>query len=388
MAPVNIENFLACYISLSAISMFFSAIVITSGLLRPSMISPKRPFTHIIFAISLCDFLGSIGNVLGFPRNGSVACTVQAFLYLFFFPASWFWTAALVYQLRCVAIHNKIWLRVRYLHMLCWTIPLILALAPLSTNTYGQDDYLEGSSVCNVGGNSLKAYNWSLGDTGSEFLLCFVLMMFHVIEIGLFFRKNKELISDSKKSLFCATRLYPLGMLVAWLPFTIVEFYYSSGNYKWRAWELVQLLSTQYGTFLGLIYFVYSKQARDIWIGYPRRLLFRIVGKTGDEESNSFINNSSIITANAEEEAWAPEDDRVSWGIRQDRISKSELKKIPSSKRAVLAEGIELNPSIRDGSSKFGSTPPSDKFDCKDDDNDNRNYTDHRRQSANEIPQP
>eukprot|EP01036_Dinobryon_divergens_P026098 gene26095-34706_t len=36
-------------------------------------------------------------------------------------------------------------------HAICWTIPLITSLLPLTTNSYGQDDFINGYSPCVLG---------------------------------------------------------------------------------------------------------------------------------------------------------------------------------------------------------------------------------------------
>lgn len=73
------------YQFLSSISCASSgAVVYTIPHLR------KNPLMNIIFVISICDFIGSIVNLFGFPLSATLLCQIQGFLFVFFFPASWY----------------------------------------------------------------------------------------------------------------------------------------------------------------------------------------------------------------------------------------------------------------------------------------------------------
>ena len=165
------------YISFSAVSACLSFAVVLTGLFWPGlMLSKCRPFSNILFFISLCDFLGSISNSFGFPPNGSQLCSAQSFFYLYFIPASWIWTLLLVYQLRTLILFKTLYISRKSMHIICWSIPLIPALLPLSTNYYGQDDGLNEASHCALGGNVRLKFLWMITcDTGLAFI-CIVLM--------------------------------------------------------------------------------------------------------------------------------------------------------------------------------------------------------------------
>jgi hypothetical protein len=160
-------------------------IVVVTGLLWPGfMLSKNKPFSTMIFFISCCDLLGSLANCIGFPQPGTASCSVQAFFCLYFIPASWLWTAMLVYQLRNLIIFKQISLTMTHVHIICWTIPLITSLLPLTTNSYGQDDFINGYSPCVLGGDVTSKLLWiSTCDSGLSLILV-ILMAIWAVQIN------------------------------------------------------------------------------------------------------------------------------------------------------------------------------------------------------------
>lgn len=264
------DQYTSLYVAISALSTAASSTVVLTGILFQNlMLSRYRPFSQIIFYISLCDMMGSAANCLGFPANGSTACTTQAFIFMYFFPASWLWTIMLVYQLRCVALTNKIWLSMKWLHIICWTLPIVPSILPLTTNSYGQDDYVQGMETCTYGGNQIKSDVWIIITLYGSALLCFCVMLLCIANIGWNSFTNGTETTPSmrrhKQSLFYTTLYYPLGMVALWTPMTAVLIYNVNGEYSWATIEWSQALSTQYGTFLAVVFFWNSREARFKW---------------------------------------------------------------------------------------------------------------------------
>ena len=121
------------------------AVIFTIILFRKHMFVPSRPFTHAIFMISLCDFFESVGFLQGFRSNGTLSCSIQGFIVLFFYSGSWAWTCMLIYQIRCAVAFRTPYFSILGMHIVCWIFPCLIAFLPLSTNTYGQDDALNGT---------------------------------------------------------------------------------------------------------------------------------------------------------------------------------------------------------------------------------------------------
>ena len=270
-------SFESAYIALAALSAALSLLVVMTGLFWPNyMLSKNRPFSTVIFFISLCDFCGSIINCLGFPQNGTDRCNFQAFGYLYFIPASWLWTVMLVYQLRTLIIFKRIQLSLNWMHFICWGVAFIPALLPLSTNPYGQDDSLEGNSPCAFGGNSTSKFLWiTTCDTGIAFL-CFVLMTVWCGEIVLYLSKESGEDRCRETSLFQSMRLYPVALFVTWVPTFFIGVFLAAGVFDISSLSnsvifFVIVVGTQYGSLLSVIYFSQSSVARQLWLELLRR---------------------------------------------------------------------------------------------------------------------
>eukprot|EP01038_Epipyxis_sp_PR26KG_P013793 gene13793-18501_t len=200
---------LALFQSFSIVAAIFSGFVVLSGLLFNVMLSPTRPFSHIIFFISLCDMIASIGNSFGFPQYNSYLCIMQSLLTIFFFPASWLWTAALVYQIYCMVVYKRLWLKLYMIHIICWSLSLILLLAPLSTNIYGTEKVSNEKGICHFTGKNV------------DYAIIWVFVIFVV--------KSKEVSFQNQPN------------------------------------EVVDLISTFYGLALAIVFFSNSERVRTHW---------------------------------------------------------------------------------------------------------------------------
>lgn len=270
--------FQGVYIGFSTLSAFLSGSVVVTSMMRPRlMISTTKPFSHILFFISFSDFIGSIANSFGFPLANSSLCACQGFLILFFFRASWLWALALVFQLRCVMINKKLWFRIRWTHWICWGVSIFLTLLPLSTqNSYGLDDYGSGFGTCNLGGSNLEAaIVWNdITFVGLGIGVIFLMLSWRA-EVGYLYRTNKITLGEGQLAIYNAMRFYPLGIVLTWLPvfvFGIVQSFIIEGGVVVKnqiaflnAGAVFTVLSTQYGTILGVVFYSQSHVAREVW---------------------------------------------------------------------------------------------------------------------------
>ncbi len=303
------------FITFSAISASFSLSVLLTGLYWPrTLLSKSRPFSTIVFFISLSDFCYSIINCLGFPLNGTLQCSIQAFG-IFYFPlASWLWTVMLVYQLKTLLILKMLHIPMIWIHGICWGIPLVLSLLPLSTNPYGMDDYANGDVACDLSGTRTSKYIWLDLNVSFVAVVCIILMAIWIVEIHLHFRQAENVAREL--SFLKIIRLYPLALLVTWLPRSILRFLISatilSANSSSRlvAEAYVGILSTQYGSLTAIIYFSHSPASRKLWVNLFRRNVAHFNGEKdasmvslfNDElTSDDSIEDALVIRAMMEE---------------------------------------------------------------------------------------
>lgn len=288
------ETLSLIFSSFSQFSSLLSLSIVISGLIFPYvLINFKRPFSYAIFFTSLADFLGSIGGSFGY-RIGGWQCTFQSVLMIYFYPASWIWSAMLVYQLRSLLIYKKLGLAAHEMHILAWGLPLIPLLLPLSSGdmTYGTDDIVANISPCEWSGNDeVKKYVWILMTHWFLALVTFLLMGWWIKSVKTYFKTDAVPSDSIEYSLFRTMILYPMSMMITWLPigiFTIFGLSLSAHHIIIVPLQLVWLLSTQNGTLLAFIYFFRSKRLRYHW----GKLIFE--GQLPKQQS---AHNSRILSA-------------------------------------------------------------------------------------------
>ena len=94
-----------------------------------------------------------------------------------------------------------------------------------------------------------------------------VCILFLFLCIGdLYRRKRVTGLTDKESRVVSNTILYPVGMIVTVFPIFIAFAILASGTpMSSYAYQILEILSTQYGTVVGLIFFVYCQEARLRW---------------------------------------------------------------------------------------------------------------------------
>ena len=288
-----------CYILFGAISAAFAFTVVLTGLIFPSiMLTKYNLFSNIIFIISLCDMIAGIGYSFGYPDDGTSLCSIQSFICLFFVPSSWLWTLALVYQLRCMIIYKKVFIKIHHLHMICWSISILIALLPLSTSSYGLNDYLSGDITC-----FLKGHNhiyWLVGLYFPILLISITSMITCIISIWYYIKSNATIDNDLKreKVLFQSLYWYPIALIVFWIADVIVVWFFITNVSKnILVLEVSVLITTQYGTICAIIFFTGSKLVRQKWYEVVfKPIINRNISTESSTVDNRTISKDSIIT--------------------------------------------------------------------------------------------
>lgn len=262
--------------SCAFLSSFLSlTVVLSSFLFFDIMLSPNRPLSNILFYVSFCDVIASFASSFGFPDNHTWQCTFQAICIVYFYTSSWIWVTMLIYQLRCIVIYKAVHITRTKMHLICWTIPLIVLLLPLSTNPWGIPDEFEGTNVCSIGG---AADDWGFFwyrylRTGS-LIICFVTQFFLVRQISK--HVHIQSMDDSMVSLdfkflkmYNIIKWYPIGMLLTWgFKVILVEFFIRMFNYSefYKTLnEIAEICSVLYGSCVTIIFYATSLQIQKAW---------------------------------------------------------------------------------------------------------------------------
>ena len=287
------------FISFSVISMCCSGSVLATVIMFPEM--KKRLFMKIIVYISLSDLLSSFVSSFGYPVDRTVLCQSQAFFAVYFFVSSWLWTTMLAHQLYSVATKAKFGLRHRYMHIVCWVVPLLCSLLPLSTNRYGRDDDDgDPSSWCYLAGNNTSSATWNIITFIVPLFMCILIMFFYSCRT-LWLYYSLGLNRPDLYATVHALMLYPLGMIVSWGPNLVFILYVianpgpHSPHYILTA-DVVSILCTQNGTITALIFFYKSKEARlRWWWKIAHWLSIADEDNINGHSTSSKLNESSIV---------------------------------------------------------------------------------------------
>ena len=188
------------------------------------------------------------------------------------------------------------------IHVFSWGIPLVLSLLPLSTNSYGTDDFASGNLTCDLWGNVTTKFIWlDICATGAA-MLCFVLMANWSVEIYFHFHNAED--SVREMSFLDIMKLYPLALLVTWLPRCFMAVLVSAtvlpvNSSSVYVASFFFIVSTQYGTLTALIYFSNSTASRLLWMNLLR---FQFFGTFSRKTSEITFSDECSDAANSMED--------------------------------------------------------------------------------------
>jgi hypothetical protein len=300
------DNNEALFIAGATGSAAFSFSVVLTGLVFPKIIlSAQHPFSNIIWLISLSDMIASISFCFGFPDQGTHLCQTQSILLLFFFPASWLWTVALVFQLYSMSVYRRLYIRMLPLHCIVWSVSLLVLTLPLIENRYGNDDELSGHVICTLNGRQQRSHlEWMLGIFNGVLGLCVAFMVAILVHVWLHFASRDE---DSERdwreiALFRSMRLYPLALTLTRVPVFVAFLVLAvTGDMPIGYLQGSEAIATQYGTLLAIIFFSNSQLIRTKWweLLFPRdptrEKHSSFVSDPPDIEGDAFSSEDSIV---------------------------------------------------------------------------------------------
>ena len=220
--------------------------------------------------------LGIANTLIGFPQTGTLACTFQAILISFFLPASWIWTTFLVYQLKNAIFSRPMWPDIKNMHKICWLSCTVSALLPLTMIRYGEDDELSGRAPClySTGSDSELKLSWEDFNFLGVFMVCFVFIVYNLVQIVLHISKTGDLFAIS---VFSSLKVYPFGMFITWGPIVTynVAYFCLDRNRNGMVVETLDTLSTQYGVVVSIAFFYLNPCIRQKWVTVFSKVLGR-----------------------------------------------------------------------------------------------------------------
>jgi hypothetical protein len=260
----NIET---AFIVSAIFSAFSASCVLATFLLFPIM--RTRYFMDMIIAISICDLIAAAVSAFGFPDDSSPLCPIQSALNVYFFKASWCWSTMLAHQLYSIATKRKLGFSSNHRHLICWLVPLVTTLLPLTTNGYGRNDDSDPIGWCYLKGNPVSLEAW--------FSISFALLMFCCVAVMMYYAfKTYSLyhsLGDNRRDLRAtieAISLYPVGMVICWVPNLILSLLINDPSISGSTIaiycdNIFSILASQNGTMTALVFFMMSKESQFRW---------------------------------------------------------------------------------------------------------------------------
>ena len=197
--------------------------------------------------------------------------------FLFFFVhISWMWSTMLSYQLFGVFKSGKFVLSEGSMHLIAWSVPLVSTLLPLSTNSYGRSAG-NPDGWCFLEGND-STFFWVVFSFFLVLFVCISLMSYFSTRIALKYRSfvRLDLENPEIRMVVDAVQLYPIAMIVCWLPNLVLSFILSFGlinNGGLLIFVVTQAISVQNGTTTTMLFFYKSREARHRWAAVFRQCL-------------------------------------------------------------------------------------------------------------------
>lgn len=259
----EVESFIRI---ISVISCLCSLSVLLSYVVFPDL--RQRTFMHIIFFMTLSDFMMNITSIMGFPANGTFLCSLQGAMQLYFAVASWFWTTSLSYSVYSIVINGRFKFNMTVAYIICWGVPLLLALLPLTTSVYGAPavDYQWCVLLPKPNSPDWAVVFWSYVSFFGWLFLCIALMILWGV---LVFRRlvwQKSALTMVVKQTYERVWLYPVMMIVCWsLNYFIIEF--SETNTPLTV-SLSMIFGICNGILAAIVFFAKNREIRHKWNQY------------------------------------------------------------------------------------------------------------------------
>jgi len=136
---------------------------------------------------------------------------------IYFAVCSWLWTLVLSYTIYCVISNGKIWFQLWHAQCLCWILPLILALLPMSTCAYSSGDPdLQWCLIVPLDNYPpIVAVLWAFASFFMWMFVCILLMVYWGLMIQ--WRYWGSIASPIVRRTYEKVWLYPVALSLCWL---------------------------------------------------------------------------------------------------------------------------------------------------------------------------
>jgi len=237
---------------IGSLSMVSCTLVLTTYVVFKDI--RKLTYMELIMYVTLNDLIASAGFAVGSNDNFTFQCIFQAFVTNFNYLSSLFWSTAIAYKVITVSTHKgsiiikfnqQVWLSIhqlpqsnysRYTHAVCWGIPLVVTLLPLSTNMYGKSD--DDNAWCFITNRSDSPkwgiLVWELCGFYVWLWISIILNSILVVSVLLRLREMGSDLEECVKWQVSKLCLYPVVSILCWSLPTAMDLYIRSSRYSIR----------------------------------------------------------------------------------------------------------------------------------------------------------
>eukprot|EP01038_Epipyxis_sp_PR26KG_P012203 gene12203-16347_t len=308
---LNNSSVKVTYTIVSIISCSLSLMVLTTFMLFHRM--RNKLFMQIICNISLCDLIANATAFSG-NSNNTYLCFFQGFFQQWLYPASWYWTAMLMYLLYCLVVNGKIETSKLYLYSFCYLFPLFFTLIPLTSSTYARNNNDDDWCWLNTTNTSLSMRsadimtNFWIGITFDvPILACLVLMSYWYLVIYYKVVIKKVRCSDTTIKSLRALILFPMILFICWVPNEIGVISRDQPPANNPFMIVVNSLSLMQGGMTATLFFFNSNESRKNWYMLISHFYRLFKGSSGESENRNLIpwqwgGNDEVIDFPTDEE--------------------------------------------------------------------------------------
>ena len=333
-------------IVLASISLLFPLSVVIILIQRYDTLVRGKSLIHYILMIAIADTMTALFYAFGYPS--SIACSIQGFGLVFFSRMSWFYTDVLIFQLFCLIIFKRYFLNKRHMDVVVFTLNIVLSLIPYSTGTgYGQDDESSSRILCNfyvAKGDDEAEVQWTqytyLYGLNFSFMIIIVFSTI-IVCYNLFFNNNKSsniYVSERAKDSWKIVTLYPLAMMITWVPsqaYNIYFFSYQSTHSNrippkgYVILDYLQALNVLYGPFLSIIFYTKTLDARRAWMHNLRGITYVTTSIDIDDRTTcSSIISMDDVRVSETDQSWPNRNSRNNIASTLNPMSSNSITRI------------------------------------------------------------
>lgn len=287
MVDQSEEPFQVVACSLSFVGSF---LILLSGWMFPA-VSRREVFFQMLLHLAFFDMMIGIGGMMGYPTGDT--CITQAVLFHCCLVASFLWNDIIAFNLFTHLAYEKLYLSFFQMNLIVVVCVSILSLVPLAFHMAYTSQHTEGTAMCSL--NSQDDDNIAV-KKHTEFILLVVFIMplfCSVVFMGtlsciLLFKIIPERAKENPakaarmKALARYMALYPIGMVLLWIPNVITFVIYQIQLHTKQKITTSNVLSytfqigLMYGAYTSIVFFSNSSSIRKCWISYFER---HILGK-------------------------------------------------------------------------------------------------------------